>query len=74
MCQKLAEVLSKNKNIERVYPVESNQIFAIFPKEIIEKTQKLFPYLIWDANINLVRLITSFDTKTEEIEQFAELI
>jgi threonine aldolase len=74
MCKKLAEALSKNRDIKIIYPVESNQIFAIFPKEIIEKTQKVFPYLVWDSKINLVRLITSFDTKPEEVEQFSALL
>lgn len=72
MCQKLAEGLNQ-KNIKLAYPVESNQLFAYFPKTVIDLTQSKMTYYVWNAETNLVRLVTSFDTKESEIEEFLKL-
>jgi len=73
MCLKLAEGLKKNPEIKLAYPVESNQIFAYFPKDVIDKTLDKIPYYVWDEQTNLVRLVTSFDTTESEIDKFIKL-
>lgn len=73
ICQLLAAGLKKS-GIKFAYPVESNQIFAFFPDELITATQGKFPYYVWNKEANLVRLITSFDTTENDVNQFVNLI
>ena len=73
MCQLLAAGLSR-VGIEFAYPVESNQIFAFFSDKLIATTQEVFPYYVWNKETNLVRLITSFDTTENDVNQFINLI
>lgn len=73
MCLRLANGLKQNPAIRFAHPVESNQIFAYLPQHIIDATMAAFPYYYWDANAKLVRLITSFDTKEDEVDSFIEI-
>lgn len=70
MCLRLASGLEKNPAIRFAYPVQTNQLFAYFSPKIIEATQSIFPYYVWNSNTNLVRLITSFDTTEDEVDSF----
>ncbi len=73
MCHQLATGLAKIKEIKLAYPVETNQLFAYFPKKIITATQTKFPYYVWDEKTNLVRIVTSFDTTENEVNEFITL-
>jgi threonine aldolase len=70
MCHQLSERLLKRKDITLAHPVESNQLFAYFPKDVIEKTQTKFPYYILDDKTGLIRIVTNFDTTKKDIEEF----
>lgn len=72
-CSFLADQLSQQAGVSFAYPVETNHIFAYLPKEAIEKMQKKFPFYIYNPLSNLVRLVTSFDTTEQEIEEFIRL-
>jgi threonine aldolase len=52
---------------------ESNQIFPIFPTEVVEKLTEKYGFYIWQ-NINdemsAVRLVTSWATKEEIVDRF----
>lgn len=74
MCAKLLSGLQKIDSINLAFPVESNQIFAYFPKELIDKSQMKFPYYVWDESKNLIRLVTSFDNTIDDIDQFLRII
>ena len=56
--------------IEITQKVESNGIFAIVPKEIIEPLMETYFFYMWDENNNEVRWMTSFDTTEEDIDLF----
>lgn len=70
LCKNLADGLEKIKEIKMAYPVESNQVFAYFPRTVIDYTQLQIPYYIWNEKNNLVRLVTSFDTTEKEVQEF----
>lgn len=74
MCTRLLNGLKNNSSIKLAYPVQTNQIFAYFPKAMIEYTQKNFSYYIWDEKSNLIRLVTSFDTTSEEVDHFLKTV
>ena len=70
MAQKLWFGLKDKKDVEAVYPVESNQMFITLPEEVIAPLQKKHPFYTFDPGKNLVRLITSHDTREEDVENF----
>lgn len=70
MAGQLAEGLLKYPEISLSQPVESNAVFATLPKLQIEQLQKKYAFAVWNAQENKIRLVTSFDTTTEDIEDF----
>jgi threonine aldolase len=74
MAQKLEAELRKFKSIQITQPVQVNAVFAIFPPGIAEELQKIFPFYVWNEETNEVRLMASWDTKPEDIEQFIEYL
>jgi threonine aldolase len=74
MAQKLAQKLETIKGVQITQKVDSNGVFAIIPKEIIEPLQKEFFFYVWDEDRSEVRWMTSFDTQEEDIDKFVELI
>lgn len=74
MCERLCKGLLKNSDIKLLCPVQTNQIFAYFPKQVIDKTQAIFPYHLWDDKKNIVRLVTSFDTSATDVDAFLKIV
>ncbi|MGK7378815.1 threonine aldolase family protein [Planococcus sp. 1R117A] len=70
MARLLADGLQNFIGITVTQPVESNAIFASMPKSQIEELQKTYAFALWNAAINEIRLVTSFDTTEEDIETF----
>src|SRR3989338_5083195 len=73
----MAKLLAKEVEklgIKITQKVEANMVFAILPKKIIKTLQdKSFFYVI-NEEIGEVRLVTSFDTKEEDIGNFVKEI
>ncbi|WP_461206182.1 threonine aldolase family protein [Clostridium sp. DL1XJH146] len=74
MAKLLEENLKKFEEVKLEAKVETNMIFAYFPKEWIEPLQEKYPFYVINPGINMVRLVTSFDTKKEEVEEFINMI
>jgi len=74
MCKQLYQGLKQHKSLRFAYPVETNQLFVYFTDQLIKATQDLTPYYIWNKQSNLVRLVTSFDTTAQEVENFLDRI
>ena len=70
MAAQLANGLKSVNSIQLTQQVDSNGVFAIVPKEIIEPLQKQFFFYVWDESRSEVRWMTSFDTQEEDIERF----
>ncbi len=73
-CQLLAQKLSEIPAVKITRPVETNQMFAILPANIIPTLQAEYPFYIWDVSTNEVRLVTSFDTTQDEVENFSKRV
>ena len=54
--------------------VESNGVFAIIPKDIAEKVSKTYFFYPWNEQISEYRLMTSWDTTEEDIDNFVTLL
>ena len=68
-----AEVL-KIKEIKITQLVQGNGVFAIVPAKVIPQLQKEYFFYMWDEARSEVRWMTSFDTKEEDIQNFAKLL
>jgi threonine aldolase len=74
MAQILASELGNIPLINLTQPVEANGVFAIIPQKYIETLQKKYFFYVWNEEISEVRLMTSFDTTEEDIQQFVQLV
>jgi threonine aldolase len=74
MAKLLAQELAKIPLIEISQKVESNGVFAIIPKKYIARLQRQSFFYVWNEQINEVRLMTSFDTTREDVNDFVALI
>lgn len=74
VAKKLEEGLRSIPQITVTQSVDGNGVFAIFPKEIIEKLQQEIFFYVWNDRTNEVRLMCSFDTTEEEINRFVKRI
>lgn len=59
--------------VDIVHPVQSNAIFAKLPEHTIAPLQAKFPFYVWQTP-NLVRLMTSFDTTKEQVDEFIKIL
>lgn len=68
MGQYLKERLSEIKEIKVQEGFKTNMIFANVNKKIIDNLQDKFGFYTIDEETNLIRLVTSFDTEKEDID------
>ncbi|MFK8137084.1 MAG: low specificity L-threonine aldolase [Bdellovibrionales bacterium] len=72
MALDLAEKIQTHFKITQKTSV--NSVFAIIPKEHLKRIRKKFFFYVWNENTNECRLMTSFDTKPSDIEEFEKCI
>ncbi len=72
MCKKLAMLLNKNIPNCLIYLAETNQIFVKLPTKLIEELHKDFHFYVYQPKENIVRFVTSFDTKESDVDKFGE--
>ena len=64
----------KLPQIKITQPVESNGVFAVIPRKYIPQLQKKYFFYVWNEEISEVRLMTSFDTTEEDIQDFIDVV
>lgn len=74
MAKLLEQEVRKIPQIKITQEVQANGIWAILPKEKIEKLQEEYFFWIWDENTGEVRWLCSFDTTEEDILGFVDLL
>lgn len=70
MAQYLFQSLNNISGITITKPVHANAVFATMNPHIIPLLQTQFPFYVWNEHTHEVRLMCSFDTLKEEIDQF----
>ena len=75
MGQKLSEGLAKHNSIEIAYPTEANEVFAKFPRHMIEHLNSE-GYKMNEDELDgkAVRLVTAWNTQSSDIESFLNSI
>lgn len=74
MATKLANAIKKHNYTFLTEPA-SNQIFPILPNKLIEKLNQKYGFYVWckiDDKNSAIRLVTSWATKEEFVNQFIE--
>ena len=75
MGKKLSEGLDANQNIELAYPTEANEVFAKFPKPIIEHlNSEGYKMNQEELDGKAVRLVAAWNTKESDVDQLLETI
>lgn len=69
-----AKELSSIPSIKLKNQPETNMIFLHMEKELIDLLHERFDFYVPDEKTNLVRLVTSFDTTKEDIDEFIGFI
>ncbi len=60
--------------IELAYPVQANGVFPILPAHAIEPLMRERRFYMWDADKNVARWMTSWDTTEADVHEFADAI
>jgi threonine aldolase len=74
LARALRDRLERIPGVEITQPVEANGLFVRLPRESIPKIQKEYYFYVWDEAQDIVRLMLSFDSTMEDVEQFAEVV
>jgi len=74
MAKILERELRKFPQIDIVSEVQSNIIFVKLPENWIKALEEHDYFYVIDADDNIIRMVTSFDTEMEEIEEFINKI
>lgn len=67
--KQLADGLLAIDQVKIAHPVQTNVVFAEFPETMLGRLREAHPFHVWKAP-SLARLMTSFDTSSEDIEAF----
>jgi threonine aldolase len=60
--------------IQLAYPVQANGVFPILPPHAIEPLQRERRFYMWDAEKNVARWMTAWDTTEDDVHDFADAI
>ena len=75
MGKKLSKGLNLNPSIELAYPTQANEVFAKFSRPIIEHlNSKGYKMNEQELNGKAVRLVTSWNTESSEVDQLLKII
>jgi threonine aldolase len=72
--QYLGSKLAGIQEIKISQKIETNGIWAIIPKSLAEKMQNTQFFYPWDESKDEYRIMCSFDTTRDEIDQFIDTI
>ncbi|MCU0472446.1 MAG: low specificity L-threonine aldolase [Bacteroidales bacterium] len=74
MASFLAKKLTGINNIQITQQVQSNGVFVIIPHNVAEKVRSHYFFYPWNETKSEYRLMTSWDTTEEDIEEFVKLL
>ncbi|HEY9702874.1 MAG TPA: hypothetical protein V6C58_10525, partial [Allocoleopsis sp.] len=75
MASKLAQGLETITGVKIYYPVEVNEVFVQIPEIAIEGLlAEGFKFYRWPVAHNMLRLVTAFNTKEEDVLRFIQVV
>lgn len=74
MARRLAQEIKAIPGIRITQQVQSNGVFAVIPHDVAETIMKSYFFYSWDEMTSEYRLMTSWDTTDEDIDDFVGLL
>jgi threonine aldolase len=74
MARLLADELSSIPRVQLTQRVESNGVFAIFPRESVAAVRREFFFYVWDEARSEVRFMCAFDTAETDVRELVRVI
>jgi threonine aldolase len=74
MARLLEKLLRQIPQVEIVYPVEANGVFARIPRPAMARLQKRYFFYVWNEEQSVVRWMCSFDTTEPDVRRFARFV
>ncbi|WP_321479569.1 low specificity L-threonine aldolase [uncultured Bacteroides sp.] len=74
MAHRLYEELKDVQGVCFTQKAESNQLFLSMPRKLIDKLLQSYFFYFWKEEKDEIRLVTSFDTTDEDIDQFIKVL
>ena len=74
MAQMLGQEMKAIPGVTITQKVESNGVFVIMPSEVAGRLKEHYFFYPWDEKRSEYRLMTSWDTKEEDIKGFVDLL
>ena len=70
LAARLAGSIQPLPGMELAYPVEANGVFPSMPEKAINALREEWGFYLWEPEENIVRLMLSFDSAEEDVDQF----
>jgi threonine aldolase len=70
MARRLGAGITELPGVRLSYPVQSNAVFAALHPARIQELQREWNFHVWDADENVVRWMTAFDTTGADVDAF----
>ena len=70
MAARLASGLTAIPDVDVVYPVQADAVFARLNPEHIADLQRDWTFHVWDESASIVRWMTAFDTRESDVDAF----
>ncbi len=74
MAKELENRLREISGVTITQKVESNGVFIIMPADVAERIRKEYFFYPWNEQLSEYRLMTSWDTTSDDVNQFADLL
>jgi len=75
MAGRLADAISATDGVELAHPVEANGVFVNLPAAVIGRLRDALPaampFYVWDEDAGTIRLMCSWDTTPEDVDELA---
>lgn len=74
MAARLSEGLARSKYAELTQKTQANGCFVRLPKALVAKLREHYFFYVWDEHTFECRLMTSWDTRPEDIDGFLKVL
>lgn len=74
MAARLRAALADTSGVQFAQPTQANGVFARLPDGVADAVREQYFFYDWDAAVNEVRWMCSFDTTEDDIDTFARLV
>lgn len=74
MARRLAAAAAALPGVDLAYPVEANAVFLALPAAAIARLHERYHFYVWDDDAGVVRLMCSWQTTPEDVDQLADAL